>query len=226
MSGRGLLALDCPRCGTPLPGLDADVAFVCPPCGAAWEVDGATLRPIAYHQIAMGAETDPRVSHSSRVHHSTRINLPAWLFPARIEATPRSRTGPTAIASALAARAAALSFAWVSAATLSRADVFGDWSRDWTRIQPTWKPSADRRPLAGATLASADAHVIAEHILLAEIDRVHDLGDVDVTITLGEPTLLAVPAIVADGRVRPVIGGVDVPLGALDDGVGMVGGGR
>lgn len=214
MSGRGLLALDCPRCGTPLPGLDADIAFACPPCGAAWEVDGGALLPIAFHQIAVGPNTEPRV------------DLPAWLFPARIEASPRTRTGPTAVASALAARAAALNYAWVSAATLPRADVFGDWSRDWTRIQPTWEASTDRRPLAGATLASTDARIIAEHLLLAEIDRVHDLGDVDVTITLGEPTLLAVPAIVADGRVRPVIGGVDVPLGALDDGVGMVGGGR
>ena len=81
--------------------------------------------------------------------------------------------------------------------------------------------STDRRPLAGATLASTDARIIAEHLLLAEIDRVHDLGDVDVTITLDEPTLLAVPALLNNGRLQPTIGGTSVPLSALDDGVGM-----
>ena len=228
MSARGLLALDCPRCGAPLPGLDADIAFACPPCGAAWEVVGGRLEPVDFRQLPLDANVD------------AAVNLPAWRFPARISASPRSRIGPTAIASALAARAAELRGAYVLAATLSRADVFGDWGRDWTRIQPEWSPpretragatprpetnrhpATNRHPLVGATLPSADARHLAEHTLLAELDRVHDLGDVDVALELGVPTLLAVPAVLADSRLRPLLGGVPIPLHALDDGSGIL----
>lgn len=211
MSTPALLALDCPGCGQPLPGLESDVAFACATCARAWElVDGAFVDRL-FAQVA--PEGDAGGGGASRV------NLPAWHF--RVEASVQV---PENVDSALllnarraAARAAEIHAAYVLACSEPRADVFGDWGHRWTGIQPSWKTAARAFPVAGASLGSADARFLAGHYVYALLGRLVDVSAVKIALKVGGIGLLAVPTrLEGDHLVSPWGEDLTLPVHALD----------
>lgn len=208
MTTPAILALDCPGCGRPLPGLESDVAFACATCARAWElVDGSfTERPFA--QVA------PQ-GRGQRSH----VNLPAWHF--RVEVSVQvPEGGDSALvlnARRAAARAAEIHTAYVLACSEPRTDVFGDWGHRWTGIQPSWEKAAQAFPVAGASLGSGDARVLAGHYVYDLLDRLVEVSAVKISLRLGDVRLLAVPAAYESGRLASPWGeDLTLPVHALD----------
>lgn len=207
MSAPAIIALDCPQCGRPLPGLETDVAFVCPACARAWElVDGAFVdRPFA--QVEPAKEP------------ARLVNLPAWCFvlKATVQVPEGSKSAVLAGAKRATERAAELHAGYALACAVPRADVFGDWGHRWTGLQPRWQQAGSAHPLAGASHSSADAAVLVQHYVLDLLDRLVDVSAVHIDVKLGVPGLLAVPAALDEDRlISPWGADLVLPVHALD----------
>lgn len=207
MTAAPLILLDCGECGAPLPGLEADVAFVCPRCGTARELEDGRLVPRPFVQAAAPAEPGAR-----------RVNLPVWRFDASVDAQlAAGATWDSLERKRITDRAAELQRVYVLACALPRGDVYGDWGEAWTTLQPEWEPAPERHPVIGASLPSDEARVIGAHYIFDILDAIFDLAGLEVEVDIGEPTLVALPVYHADGRLRPPGGGLEVPGRALDD---------
>lgn len=200
-----VLVLRCQACRSRLPAASNDVAFRCPQCGRGWEITPAGLseRPSLY---AM----PPKRSSQPLIY------LPYWSFNVVAQASP----GGIADAAQLTARDRAARFrrAFVSAYAIYRPTYIGEWGLVYTRLQPDWETRSGRGPEApGAAISSDDAQKIARHYLLAEIDRMADLGTLDVDLAVSEPALWAIPAYDLGDRIRCPWTRGELPTAVLDD---------
>lgn len=227
MSGPVVLPLDCPECGQPLPGLEADVAFACSSCGRAWEITDGRFAPRPFVQVGHTATPG-----------EVFVNLPAWQFPLRVRVAAAAASPATASAGAAAVsadpapqpaapragdvqraaeRATGLRTAYALACAIPRTEVFGDWGHRWTGLQPSWTPGERPYVVVGASLSSADAGLLVQHYALDLLDRITDLEMLKVKIEHGEPRLLGVPVAVRERQlVSPWGADLELPVHALD----------
>lgn len=199
------ILLRCQACHAALPAASHDVAFRCPQCGRAWEIEAGSLaeRPSLFVMPPHGA-THPI------------LFLPYWSFTLTTAAKARN----LAEAGQLLARdrAARLQRAFVSAYSIYRPTYVGEWGLTYTRALPRWETRRGRGPEApGATLTSVEARKIAEHYVLAEIDRAADLGNLDVQLAVSEPELWAIPCFDLGTHLRCPWTRAELPSVAIDD---------
>lgn len=200
-----VLVLRCQACRAPLPAASNDVAFRCPQCGRGWEIAGAGLseRPSVYVM-------PPKRSSQPFLY------LPYWSFRVVARAAPKGIAGAAQLSAR--DRAARYRRAFVSAYAIYRPTYIGEWGLVYTRLQPDWQTRSGRGPEApGAAISSEDAHKIARHYLLAEIDRMADLGTLDVDVSVSGPELWALPAYDLGDRVRCPWTRGELPAAVLDD---------
>lgn len=193
-----VLALRCQACRSALPAASNDVAFRCPQCGRAWEIDAGALseRPSIYVAPPAGA------AHPL-------LYLPYWSFSVSASV---NTTGPADD------RAAKYKRAFVSAYAIYRPTYVGEWGLVYTRIQPKWETRHGHGPEApGAAIGSEDALKIASHYILAEIDRAADIGGLDLSLDVRDPELWAIPCYDLGEQIRCPWTRAKLPASALDD---------
>ena len=176
-----VLALRCQACRSALPAASNDIAFRCPQCGRAWEIEAGALRERPSLYVA-----PPR----SAAHPI--LYLPYWSFSVSARVDP----GLIHNEAELKARDRAAKFkrGYVSAYAISRPTYVGEWGITYMRIQPEWEEVRGHGPESpGATISSRDAKEIVRHYILSEIDRAADIGGLDISIELGDPELWAIP---------------------------------
>lgn len=200
----GVVTLLCRACHNHLPAASNDIAFRCPRCGRAWEVEGRGLVPLTSRYVVPPAQAE-----------RPTIYLPYWSFDARIDLTAVEPAPETVRARE---RAMALTRAWVAACAIHRPSYVGDWALVYTRVRPVWEEREGGGPAApGASIASEDARTLARHYLLAEIDRACDLSNLEIEIELATAELHAIPCYDLGDRLRcPWMRG-EVPAAALND---------
>ncbi len=201
-----VLVLRCRACRAALPAASNDVAFRCPQCGRAWEIDGAELdeRPSLY-------VPPPAVASHPLLY------LPYWSFSVAVFAKPTSVLPDEGQLTARD-RAAQIRRAWVSAYAVHRPTYVGEWGLVYTRIQPDWEMRRGHGPEApGAAISSQDAMKIAYHYVLAEIDRAADIGSLDLHLEVGDPELWAIPCYDIGPQIRCPWTRAELPATALDD---------
>lgn len=200
-----VLVLRCQACRAPLPAASNDVAFRCPQCGRGWEITTAGLseRPSVYVM-------PPKRSSQPFLY------LPYWSFRVVAQASPKGIAGAAQLSAR--DRAARYHRAFVSAYAIYRPTYIGEWGLVYTRLQPEWETRSGRGPEApGATISSDDAQKIALHYLLAEIDRMADLGTLEVDVSVSAPQLWALPAYDLGDRIRCPWTRGELPAAVLDD---------
>jgi hypothetical protein len=200
-----VLVLRCQACRTALPAASNDLAFRCPQCGRAWEIEAGEFgeRPSVY------VAPPPSTGH-------TLLYLPYWSF--RVSAIVRKMG--IADESELTARGRAAKYerAFVSAYSVYRPTYVGEWGLTYTRIQPEWETRSGHGPEApGATIGSQDALKIASHYIMAEIDRAADIGTLDLELELRDPELWAIPCYDLGEQIRCPWTRAELPASALDD---------
>ncbi|KPK80238.1 MAG: hypothetical protein AMS25_09695 [Gemmatimonas sp. SM23_52] len=201
-----VLVLRCRACRAALPAASNDVAFRCPQCGRAWEIDptGLNERPSLY-------VAPPAVASHPLLY------LPYWSFSVSVFARPTSVL-PDAGQLTARDRAAQISHAWVSAYAVYRPTYVGEWGLVYTRMQPDWETRRGHGPEApGAAISSRDAKKIAHHYVLAEIDRAADIGSLDLHLEVGDPELWAIPCYDIGAQIRCPWTRAELPAAALDD---------
>lgn len=204
--GRGprVIVLRCQACRAELPAASNDVAFRCPQCGRAWEIDEGALRerPSFFVAPPAGARGDI-------------LFLPYWSFSISVAAEPRVREEKTLTARD---RAAKFQRAWVSAYAIYRPTYVGEWGLVYTRVPPAWEVRTGHGPHSpGAAIAALDAKKIATHYILAEIDRAADVGLLDIDMQVGDPELWAIPCYYLGDNLRCPWTRGELPVAALDD---------
>lgn len=200
-----VVVLRCLACRAELPAAPNDVAFRCPQCGRAWEIENAALseRP-SVHVAAPAAARHPI------------LHLPYWSFAVRASAEPRERRDERTLSAR--DRAARMERAFVAAYAIHRPTYVGEWGLVYTRATPNWEVRSGHGPEApGAAISAADAKKIATHYVLGEIDRAADIGALDVNVELGEPELWAIPCYHHGPGIRCPWTHAELPVAALDD---------
>lgn len=176
-----VMPLRCQACSAGLPAASSDVAFRCPQCGRGWEIQGDRLieRPSVY------------VAPPANPAHAI-LYLPYWSFTISAVARPKRRLDEGVLGAR--DRAAAIKRAFMSAYSIYRPTYVGEWGLVYTRVQPEWETRSGHGPEApGASLPSGDAAKIVEHYVLAEIDKVGDLGSLEASVQVMSPELWAIP---------------------------------
>jgi hypothetical protein len=188
-----------------LPAASNDVAFRCPQCGRAWEIDRGELRERPSFYVA------PPASASGDL-----LYLPYWSFSVSASAKPIGMAGESELTAR--DRAAHIKRAWVSAYAICRPTYVGEWGLAYTRTGPNWETRSGHGPeAAGAAISSHDAKQIGQHYVLAEIDRAADIGSLDVQLELGDPELWAIPCYDQGRQIRCPWTRAELPAAALDD---------
>jgi hypothetical protein len=178
VTGPVAVLLRCPDCGSDLPGLDADRAWACPPCGHAWEIEGAALAPRPYRVWRVDAE-------------GSVVWLPFWRIAYRPEI--ECGAGDFAVRAAIE-RAAASGRAWVRAFWLDGAFQTGDPGQTLTNAEHAEHLASDRLPVCvGARIGSAEAVRLATLFVLARADREEDVTPAVLRLDVSEAALVAVP---------------------------------
>jgi hypothetical protein len=200
-----VLALRCQACRSDLPAAPHDIAFRCPQCGRAWEIEKGGLheRPSLY------------VAAPKPAKHPV-LYLPYWSFSVSARVDP----GVVRDESALKARDRAAKFqrGYVSAYAIFRPTYVGEWGITYMRLQPEWEAIRGHGPEApGATISSYDAKTIVHHYILSEIDRAADIGGLDYTIQLGNPELWAIPCYDLGEMIRCPWTRAELQAAVLDD---------
>jgi hypothetical protein len=181
------------------------VAFRCPQCGRAWEIDDGALseRPSVY------AAAPPSASHPV-------LYLPYWSFGVSAAVTPAGFTDAAQLAAR--DRAGKIGRGFIAAYAIYRPTYIGEWGLTYTRIQPKWETRHGHGPEApGAVLGSRDAREIVRHYVLAELDRAADIGTLDLRLELGAPELWAIPCYDLGEKIRCPWTRAELPAAALDD---------
>lgn len=177
------LVLRCPSCGGELPGLDADQAWTCASCRAAYEVEGDALAARPYL----------RVRPPDGVGHGL-VWLPFW----RIEHVAEIACDDDR-ARAAAEDAAAAGRSWVRAFWLENAFLLGDPGQSMTAGDAPEPLDADGLPpCLGTRVTSAEALRLAELFVLARADRVADVSPVTLRLVPRATSLVAVPFVVGE----------------------------
>jgi hypothetical protein len=202
VTGPVAVLLRCPNCGSDLPGLDADRAWACAPCGNAWEIDGTALAPRPYRVWRL--TVDGRVvssSHGAEPREARRSGSAAgaapvvWLPFWRVAYRPEIECGEGDFAvRAAIERAAASGRAWVRAFWLDGAFQTGDPGQTLTNADHAEHIEADRLPdCVGARIGSAEAVRLATLFVLARADREEDVTPAVICLDVSETALVAVP---------------------------------
>ena len=176
-----VLVLRCQACRSALPAASNDIAFRCPQCGRAWEIEAGTLRERSSLYVA-----PPKPASHQLIY------LPYWSFNVSASVEP----GIVRDEAVLRARDRAAKFkrGYVSAYAIFRPTYVGEWGITYMRLQPDWDAVRGHGPEApGATISSRDAREIVRHYILSEIDRAADIGGLEHSIEFGDPELWAIP---------------------------------
>ena len=200
-----VILLRCRACTSALPAAANDVAFRCPQCGRAWEIEAGALRERPSFHVAPPAGA----SH-------TVLYLPYWSFTVSATAEPKETRDEHTLAAR--DRAALMKRAFVSAYSIYRPTYIGEWGLVYTRSVPKWETRSGHGPEApGAALSSADAKKIVTHYVLGEIDRAADIGVLDIELEVGDPELWAIPCYDLGEQLRCPWTRGELPVAALDD---------
>ena len=200
-----VLALRCRACRTTLPAAANDIAFLCPQCGRAWEIEGHDLQE--RKSVHVDSPANPKYD---------LLYLPYWSFPVSTSTQPVGM-GDEATLTARD-RAAKMNRAFVSAYSIYRPTYVGEWGLVYTRLRPKWETRTGGGAEApGAALNSRDARTIVHHYVLAEIDRAADLSKLEVNVELGAPQLWAIPCYNLGGMIRCPWTASELPAAMLDD---------
>jgi len=200
-----VLALRCQACRAALPAASNDLAFRCPQCGRAWEIEAGALRerPSLYVVPPKPAKHQP-------------LYLPYWSF----SVSAKVDVGVVQNEGALKARDRAAKFkrGYVSAYSIFRPTYVGEWGITYMRLQPEWEAVHGHGPESpGATISSRDAKEIVRHYILSEIDRAADIGGLEYTIEVNDPELWAIPCYDLGELIRCPWTRAELPATVLDD---------
>jgi len=200
-----VLALRCQACRSTLPAASNDIAFRCPQCGRAWEIEAGALRerPSLY-------VVPPKPAKHSLLY------LPYWSFAVSAKVEP----GIVRDEAILKARDRAAKFkrGYVSAYAIFRPTYVGEWGIAYMRLQPDWEVVRGHGPESpGATISSRDAGEIVRHYTLSEIDRAADIGGLDHSVELGDPELWAIPCYDLKELIRCPWTRAELQAAVLDD---------
>jgi len=200
-----VLALRCQACRSALPAASNDLAFRCPQCGRAWEIEAGALRerPSLY-------VVPPKPAKHQLLY------LPYWSFTV----SARVDVGVVHNEGALKARDRATKYerGYVSAYSIFRPTYVGEWGITYMRMQPEWEAVHGHGPESpGATITSRDAQEIVRHYILSEIDRAADIGGLEYTIEVSDPELWAIPCYDLGELIRCPWTRAELPATVLDD---------
>lgn len=206
MSGL-VAALRCGVCGAALGGLATDVAWICPPCGAAWEAETDAGGTRLVRRASFLLEPPPAAVAAARV-----VWLPFW----RIELDAEVADDPSAAAgrgSGALTREAVAAVArrrvFVRAFWMRNAFTIGDpglllTTADFQEVRIEDVPSP---ALTGIAIGSADAARLAELFVLRIVDSARDVCGVRLRSEAATVHLVLVPfADLGDILVCPATG--------------------
>lgn len=203
--GPRVIALRCKACRTELPAASNDVAFRCPQCGRAWEIEaGGFIERPSYFVAPPSGRPQPI------------LYLPYWSFTIEAEVKAAFLTE----GDELGARDKAARFkrGWVAAYSIHRPTYVGEWGIAYTRIIPKWEVRSGHGPRApGATISGVAGQSIVGHYVLGEIDRKADIGELDLDLEVGDPELWAIPCYDLGDKVRCPWTRAELSAASLDD---------
>jgi hypothetical protein len=203
--GPRVIVLRCKACRAVLPAASNDVAFRCPQCGRAWEIEaGGFIERPSFYVAPPTKKPQPF------------LYLPYWSFTV----SAAVKAAFMADGKALGARDKAARFerAWVAAYSIFRPTYVGEWGLAYTRINPKWEVRGGHGPRApGATISGVDGQNIAGHYVLGDIDRKADIGDLDLDLEVGDPELWAIPCYDLGDKIRCPWTRAELPAAVLDD---------
>jgi len=200
-----VLALRCQACRSSLPAASNDVAFRCPQCGRAWEIEAGVLR----ERPSLYVAPPKPASHPL-------LYLPYWTFNVSARVDPGGNLRDAELKAR--DRAAKFKRGYVSAYAIFRPTYIGEWGIIYMRLQPDWEAVQGHGPESpGATISSRDAKEIVRHYILSEIDRAADIGGLDYTIEISDPELWAIPCYDLGEMIRCPWTRAELPATVLDD---------
>lgn len=200
MTAPALLPLLCPRCGETLRGLQQDILFRCGGCGRFLEAAGE-----GYVERA-GATARP-----SRAGVRPTLHLPMWAF--RVQ-TKSAWTDPEREAEA--SLIAPIPWVYVTAFSLHNPFYFGDPGLIFTERRVELTAGEPAPAFGGVRGHDAAAAFVQSHVLTI-LDRRVDVTGLDLTCTMVEARVWAVPFVDKDETVEDAILGLRFPAPALND---------
>lgn len=198
-----LLALRCPRCHSDLAGLGRDRVFFCPSCRLGWEASAKGLAP---RKVGWAVALKPQEAQG--------VFLPFWRVSVDYELV--GEFGPTMKALAALPK---LETVWVAAFGQRDVMYYGDLGLLMTLARVDCEISESGPGLWGASRPFTDTVRYVKLFILKAMDKVVDIGRVEVEPAIHEPVLAAVPFYPADNKlVSGILGGAGIPVSCLEDG--------
>jgi hypothetical protein len=200
MKGPVVLALRCPRCGTPLHGLQQDVVFWCEGCQVPHEVVGETF-------------VERRGSAARAVLPSKQpvLHLPVWAM--RVAYACHWDDPERA---ALARQVPSVDWVYVTGFELHNASYFGDPGMIFTEKRVRLE-AAGPTLVVGCSRSLEEAKAYVEPRLLAVIDRRVDVTGLEMSCVIHESVLWGVPYVDEGDALRDGILGWKIPAAAVDE---------
>ena len=175
-----LVLLKCPRCSTPVPAGEEEVAWVCSQCGQGLQLTAAGLAPLTVNW----AESQPGNVKTQP--------LPFWVFSGTVSFRSRETYGFGSGSQPDKLWSAPRRF-YVPAFPLP-IEQLQTLGADFTRRQIALKPGRAGEPFANCTLPAEDARQVVEFIVLTiEAAQRDKLKSVDFELNLNEPELWLLP---------------------------------
>ncbi len=200
MGGPAVLALRCPRCAGPLPGLQQDVVFWCVACQVPHEVVGETF-----------VERRGFIARAAAQANRPTLHLPVWAF--RVNYASHWENPER---EALARQVPRLEWVYVTGFELHNASYFGDPGQIFTQ-RMVHLEAGDPAPLVGCTRSLEEAKAYVEPHLLTIIDRRVDVTGLELSCAIGEALLWGVPFFDEGDTLRDGILGLKIPAAAVDE---------
>jgi hypothetical protein len=200
MTGPALLPLVCPRCGETLRGLQEDILFRCGGCGRFLEAAGeGYLERAGATALTSGVGVRPA------------LHLPMWAF--RVQTTS-AWSDPEREAEA--SLVAPIPWVYVTAFSLHNPFYFGDPGLIFTERRVVLTAAEPAPVFGGMRGRDAAAAFVQSHVLTI-LDRRVDVTGLDLTCTIVEARVWAVPFVEQDDVVEDAILGLRLPAAALND---------
>ncbi len=196
-----IVPCQCPDCGRDLTGLDNDRVFVCSTCALALHFlhEGDMLRyPV-------------RFAKTLEKNRESIMYMPFWMYRVKLDLSCKDnrklknalRTAPQTV--------------YLNAFKMHGFSLYGNPGLSLTALQPTLIWEDNPQFMAGCRRTEASAKNSLSHVILAVIDRHEDVTGLDMSLEIEETTLIGVPFLDQQDKLRDAVTGGEYLSLAFDD---------